>query len=71
MIIATAVLSAYILDAYHKGSVGFNAWFTRGKVMVGFMGTYIEINWAIESGPLNALGAKTCITLTATLIILF
>ena len=70
IMIATVALDAYLLDAYPEGSGEVGSWITVGRVMGGFMATYIEINWVLKSGPLVALGAQTGITAAASLIIL-
>ena len=70
IMIATVALDTYLLDAYPEGSGEVGAWIAVGRAMGGFMATYIEINWVLQSGPLVALGAQTGITAAAGLIIL-
>ena len=70
IMIATVALNSYLLDAYPEGSGEVGAWIVVGRTLGGFMSTYIEIDWVIRSGPLNACGAQTGIAAAAGLIVL-
>ena len=70
IMIATVALNAYLLDAYPEGSGEVGAWIVVGRTLGGFMATYVEINWVVRDGLVNAFGAQTGITAAAGLIIL-
>ena len=70
IMIATVALNAYLLDAYPEGSGEVGAWITVGRTLGGFMATYIEINWVVKSGTVDAFGAQTAITAAAGFIVL-
>ena len=69
--IATVALNAYLLDSYPEGSGEVGAWIVVGRVLGGFMATYIELDWVQRDGLVNVFGAQTGITAAAGVIIIF
>ena len=59
IMIATVALNAYLLDVYLEGTGEVGAWIVVGRTWAGFMATYIEINWVLKDGLVDAFGAQT------------
>ena len=70
IVIATTGISAYLLDAYPEGSGEIGAWTNFGRLMGGFMATYVQLEWVQRNGAAVALGSEAAIVFAAALIIL-
>lgn len=62
-------MNAYVLDCYPAASGEVSAWITNGRVLGGFMASYIQLPWVGKDGPAEVLGIQTAITAAAALII--
>ena len=70
-IVLTTGLYAYCLDAYPEGSGEVAAWLNAGRTWGGFVVGYVQINWAIASGPQKEYGIQSAIVAVVFVMIVF
>ena len=61
---AAVGINAYLLDAYPEAPGEISAWIGFGRMMGGFMSTYVQIEW-VQKGPEKAFGAQAGIVVAA------
>lgn len=68
--ILTVAVNACLLDSYPEMSGSVSAWLSAGRILGGFMATYIQIPWVSKDGPARTLGAQAGVTGAATILII-
>ena len=69
ILMSTAGVDAYLLDAYPEGSGDVGAWINLSRAFGGCMATYIQIEWVQADGPEVVFGIQAGITAGSMVII--
>ena len=71
IMVVTVAINAYLLDCYPDSSGDVSAWVSTGRILGGFMATYIQLPWLARDGVARTLGIQAGVTGVAVLITVF